>query len=249
MRNLISIGIIPEAFYNFNYHQHSIWEMVYYIQGTGIITVGDVDIPFEPGVVVCLPPDIPHRERSESGYRNIYFTVQSFEGLNVNLPRFMDNDNKDYYNILIQLYNIFHLKPQNWRALSESLLDVLYQYMVSWSLKKRKHPLVEKFETELISNISNKNFSIEKAMKEIPLTEDHFRKIYKSETGKTPLQYLTEKRIEYAKNLLRNRRLEYIKVSEVSELVGIEDPYYFSKVFKKITGMSPSTYVKEHTDF
>ena len=54
---------------------------------------------------------------------------------------------------------------------------------------------------------------------------------------------------EYLNSLRINRALELIgdpdlSVSEISEKCGFSDPYYFSKVFKKITGLTPTEYRK-----
>ncbi|MBU0713897.1 MAG: helix-turn-helix transcriptional regulator [Verrucomicrobia bacterium] len=59
-----------------------------------------------------------------------------------------------------------------------------------------------------------------------------FRKIYSA----TPIEYLNAVRIENAKSLLRNPRRN---VSEVARAVGFNDPQYFSRVFRRYTGVSP----------
>lgn len=55
-------------------------------------------------------------------------------------------------------------------------------------------------------------------------------------------EYLTQVRIEKAKELLKNSR---ISISEISDLVGYDNHSYFCKVFKKVTGLSPSKYRKQ----
>ena len=62
---------------------------------------------------------------------------------------------------------------------------------------------------------------------------------FKEETGMTPIEYITDLRIKNAKNLIENTSL---KICEVASVVGYENPLYFSRVFKKITGISPSKY-------
>jgi two-component system response regulator YesN len=59
-------------------------------------------------------------------------------------------------------------------------------------------------------------------------------------TGDTFVSYLNKYRIEKAKTKLREGR--YL-IYEISEMVGYQNPTYFSQVFKSITGMSPSEYV------
>ena len=63
--------------------------------------------------------------------------------------------------------------------------------------------------------------------------------VFKSKTGKTMNQYLTDYRIEKAKHLLEDSR---IRISEISSQVGYLDGNYFGKTFKKVTGLTPSEY-------
>ena len=69
-----------------------------------------------------------------------------------------------------------------------------------------------------------------------------FNDLFKENFNITPNQYIINLKIELAKNLLR---LGEISVSGVSELCGISDIYYFSKLFKKETGFTPSEYRKQ----
>lgn len=244
MKELISIGLIPKPVNHIAVHSHDMWEFVYYIYGTGTINVGNNEIGFEPGLMICLPPNISHCENSVSGYRNYHFSVRCFDGFGTQIPVFSDNESKDCLNIFTQIYREYHLKQNNWRNITESLLTVLYNYMVAWSNIIRQNPLVEKFCNLLVSNISNPNFSIEETLSGIHLSPDHFRKLFKKETGMTPLEYLIQKRIDYARELLSLQKINRYKIKEVAILCGFDDQYYFSRLFKKVTGFSPAEYRK-----
>lgn len=69
---------------------------------------------------------------------------------------------------------------------------------------------------------------------------------FKKQLGITPLQYLIYLRINEAKKLL----LKYPErpVAEIGKQVGYDDPYYFSRIFKKQTGISPSSYHAEQNE-
>ncbi len=67
----------------------------------------------------------------------------------------------------------------------------------------------------------------------------YISRMFKKELGKSFVDYLNEVRVEKAKELLKE--IKY-KTYEVAEIVGIPDPHYFSKLFKKHSGMTPSEY-------
>jgi AraC-like DNA-binding protein len=67
----------------------------------------------------------------------------------------------------------------------------------------------------------------------------HFCFLFKKTSGRTPLDYLTHLRIQQACQLLDFTKL---KVKEIAPKTGFDDPFYFSRVFAKIMGMSPDKY-------
>jgi len=70
----------------------------------------------------------------------------------------------------------------------------------------------------------------------VELSPPYFAKIFKEETGNTFVDYVTELRLEKAKELLLQNQLSF---KEISFAVGYRDPNYFSRVFKKYFHMSP----------
>ncbi len=88
MQGLISIGIISEAVTRFPKHQETHWEVVYYTHGRGTLEVGDETFLYSPGVIVCQPPNTPHSEYAEEGYRNIHLTVRMMDDFGKRVPVF-----------------------------------------------------------------------------------------------------------------------------------------------------------------
>lgn len=64
-------------------------------------------------------------------------------------------------------------------------------------------------------------------------------RIFKEKTGKTIMEYYLELKIERAKQLLRENELS---VKEISEVLAFNEPNYFTKTFKRITGLTPTAY-------
>ena len=77
------------------------------------------------------------------------------------------------------------------------------------------------------------------------MSETHFRNLFRRHSGASPLQYINGLKRQYAVELLRSR---YYTVSEVAERCGFANPYYFSLFIKRLTGRSPSDFVKEAFD-
>lgn len=97
---------------------------------------------------------------------------------------------------------------------------------------------------EAIKYIKNnyfKDITVETASKELYISPSYLMHLFKDELGKTFNECLTECRIEMAKELLKDPD---IKMYEICERVGYNDVKYFRRVFKKITGINPSDYVR-----
>ncbi len=73
----------------------------------------------------------------------------------------------------------------------------------------------------------------------------HFYRIFKSCTGQSPESYIMNYRVTKGCELLLNTSL---KVTEIARAVGIADVYYFSKLFKKITGTTPTGWREAHRE-
>lgn len=73
----------------------------------------------------------------------------------------------------------------------------------------------------------------------VHMSDTWFRKLFIKCYGTTPIKYINNLRINYAKELIESG---YYKIENIASLVGFNDPKYFSIVFKQYTGCSPSTY-------
>lgn len=88
----------------------------------------------------------------------------------------------------------------------------------------------------------SKNSSISELAKRFNLSDTHFRRLFRNYTGRSPREFVTSLRISKAKELL----LQNKKIKEVANIVGFEDKFYFMRVFRTVTGISPGRWQKDH---
>lgn len=90
-----------------------------------------------------------------------------------------------------------------------------------------------------ISENYSKNITLTDVGEVLYSSPYYISRIFKQETGMNLIDYINEVRITQAKELLKD---PHYKVYEVAEMVGVPDSHYFSRLFKKMTGLSPKEY-------
>ena len=88
-----------------------------------------------------------------------------------------------------------------------------------------------------------KDISIQEIADRFFINMSYLCQVFKKETGKTLMEYITSLRIGYACRLLQQGEFS---VGEVCEKVGYIDYYHFNKVFKRVTGLTPLQYLNQH---
>ncbi|OCT12181.1 hypothetical protein A8709_30515 [Paenibacillus pectinilyticus] len=132
------------------------------------------------------------------------------------------------------------LKLETMDELKTFVSDYLYR-ICCWIQEKRSgrsSNVIEQIQKFISENYA-KNLAIAEIAAYVYLSQTYVSLLFKQETGETIYEYLMKVRIAKAKELLADPR---IKFYEVCELVGYTDPSYFSKLFKKMTGLTPSAY-------
>ncbi|MEG2404540.1 MAG: response regulator [Oscillospiraceae bacterium] len=92
-------------------------------------------------------------------------------------------------------------------------------------------------------NIKDVNMTLKSiAEKQLFMNVDYVSRQFKKSTGKNFSQYLTEQRVAMAKDVLL--KYQDMKVQEVAEMVGCDNPQYFIQLFKKSEGVTPKRWIQ-----
>ena len=108
----------------------------------------------------------------------------------------------------------------------------------------RGEELVEKIEDYFRNNLSH-SLTLQLLADEMNVSKVHLCRVFKKYRNMTPIDSFNRMKIERARELLV--RFTSLPLQKISDMLGFSDVYYFSKVFKKIEGTSPSAYRKAHS--
>jgi YesN/AraC family two-component response regulator len=127
--------------------------------------------------------------------------------------------------------------------IGEHILHVCHSLIIALSEKdKDRHQHIARHIQDIIDRSYHKPLTVEDIAKEVYLSPNYIRTIYKEKTKRTILEAITERRMERASELLADKSL---KIHEIAGLVGYENVSYFCSIFHKSTGMTPNHYRKQ----
>ena len=107
---------------------------------------------------------------------------------------------------------------------------------------RRYSDLIAAAKKEIENHYMTEEISLNTVAISVGMSPSYFSSIFSKEAGKTFVEYLTEVRIEKAKEFLM---CSSMKTSEIGYEVGYKDPHYFSYIFKKVQGCSPKETERE----
>ena len=108
--------------------------------------------------------------------------------------------------------------------------------------KDRTHHLIKRA-IEYIESNFDKDISLNEISEELNISSYYFSKLFKDETQEGFVEYITRRRVERAKEMLRDPEKT---IKEIGSECGYSDPNYFSRIFKKATGMTPTEYKERY---
>ncbi len=226
-------------------HAHESWEFVYCTYGSGAFRFDDHILPYKSGEVVVIPPMLPHSNQSEQGFRNIHMNVLS-PVLSLKEPAVIKDDGNHF---LLDAFNAaffhFYSDRKEKTAFLSAYGSLIAQYLAAYQTVRPRSEVVEAIERSILSGYADCDYQLEAFLRALPFSYDYLRKLFQKELGVTPHKYLIDKRLQVAAEALVNSEDGAISVADISLMCGFRDPLYFSKMFKKRYGVSPSSYARD----
>lgn len=139
------------------------------------------------------------------------------------------------------------LRPKDNIATPEEARNYMRQIMLhairlrDRESRKQQKDLLNKAIGFIDEHYPEETISLDKVAQKVNISPNYFSAMFSQEIGQTFVEYLTAKRISEAKRMLRQTEM---RSSEIAFAVGFRDSHYFSFVFKKVSGCTPSEYRK-----
>ena len=252
---ITDIGYYPHAHNHYRQRLEPITEhvLIYCVEGAGWYELYDKRTILKAGEFVILPAGVPHTYGASENPWTIYWVhfsgehspiyvkgAQTPQGIDVKINSRIHNRNSLFEEMLVTLEQGTQL--EDLRYVSSLLhyylatMRYLHQYRHAQSdlsiapIDAVIHYMKENIETHI---------SLEDIARYMGYSVSHFSAFFRQHTGHSPIHYFNILKIERACELMRDTNL---KLNQISYRVGIEDNYYFSRLFSKHVGMSPSAY-------
>ncbi len=221
-------------------HQHENWEIILHISGHVKSNIGGKIYDISPGDIMIIPPETSHDGQSDEEYMDMYVQCRYLSVTDIQVLH-------DHDGAMMVLMNLLHkVMAENGREtgqIADNLLQTICSYINKYNSLKSTTHFVTDLKNEMYDNLANADFSVGDAVRKTGFNTDYVRRCFKEETGMTPLEYLTNMRMNYAQGLLLQET--YVSVVDVAEKCGYGDSFYFSRLFKKKFGVSPLKYRRD----
>lgn len=246
-------------------HTHDFLEISIVLEGQANYTIEEQEFQLNAGQIMLFNPGTHHGEEQRTGtyshQLHIGLTNISLDGLKRNhLPtkkailnlgeyqwEFLDNawrlvkeysEEQPEFQLMVKALIIEML------VLILRSLEKVQDNTVTLALSKnakRKQYLVN-HAIYYLENHHTQEITLEQLADTLYVSPTYLSKVFKESTGMSPINYLIQVRLKHAKELLAN---EQLTIREISQAVGYQDAYHFSKLFKKYYGVSPSQLAKK----
>ncbi|MGC5170082.1 AraC family transcriptional regulator [Microbacterium sp. DT81.1] len=223
--------------------------LAYAISGRAHYQIDGAAYEIEAGDIIFMPRGTPHTAASDSAqpwrFLSVAFTVTAADG----------SDPADALQELASVTpvthgdaaRLFHAMVSTWATkrpghllqIRGAVALVLHRIVSEHDVPDTRQPYLRRMGriTEQIVQNYERTYSVEELAALADLSPSHFRTVFKQATGMTATRYQQQVKIAKATEFLASG--EY-NVTETARACGFRDVYYFSHLYKKLTGSSPS---------
>ncbi len=155
--------------------------------------------------------------------------------LKVDTVSLWEKNTKPYEDVF-RIDNLIEMKNYL-KSFIEQVIDKIHCFN-----ERKANILITQIQEYIEKNIHYADLSLSTIAKRFFVSSSHLCRLFKQETKQTVVEYITRERMKCAAKLLKETDL---KVYQIGEMLGINDPNYFSTIFKKFTGFSVNEFRKE----
>lgn len=231
--------------------------LLYCVHGSGMVTLGGQTFNLSPNHVIILPRNIAHEyHTTKEDPWTIYWVHFIGEHADVLFTRYSELKSDpvfypysqrnigDFDLILNLVENSSEMRSLELASLKlqDCLSNFIYASEINPSLigMDKIHKSIAFMKAHL-----EKQLSLPELARQQHLSVTHYSRLFRSKTGNSPNQYFNELKIQKSCQYLY---FTDMSIKEISAELGFPDPYYFSRLFKKLTGMAPAVYKSKRTD-
>jgi len=228
--------------YSVSRHAHSSWELIYCTGGGGHLLFDSCSLSYREGDLVIIPPLFFHRNESAAGFTNIHLNILEPQ-LSFKEPVIIRDDaNHFLLDAFKAAFYVFSSDPGKQSVLLASYANLIVNLILAGQDAPARSAIVEEIESAIIRSYPDESFELDRYLQSLPFNYDYLRKLFKRETGTTPHQLLSDTRLQAAAERLGYADSKGSSISEIAHLCGFREPLYFSRMFKKKYGLSPSQF-------
>ena len=237
-------------------HTHPFTELFYVVDGKGEFNIQGQRFPVEANDFVIINPQVEHTELS-SPDEPLEYIVLGIRGLSFsNLTPVSEgghpfsffnlrDEQKDILRYLNAMVQEATSQQMSYELVCHNLLEILlikilrHQHFDLEVGKQSKATKDISFIKHYLETYYHESIQLEDLASMTHLSRFYISHSFKKEIGMSPMEYLIDIRIKESKILLRTTNYS---ISQVADIVGFTTPTYFSKQFRKSTGISPTDY-------
>ncbi|PSL44830.1 AraC-like protein [Chitinophaga niastensis] len=253
---ITDIGYYPKAKFHYRKRMQGADQhiLIYCLEGKGSITLKKDTHTIQAGDCFLIPRKWAHAYKAdEQDPWTIYwahFTGQTADAIMETAQlqwkghkTFLPHSEKrlELFNSIYQQLergyrneNLFYANMTFWSFLSSCIYPGIYHPDKATA----HHDIVDQA-IDHMDNHLHKMLTLQQMAHSVNLSQSHFSYLFKTNTGYSPIEYFNHLKVQKACQYLLFTNL---RIKEVAAQLGMEDPYYFSRLFTKVMGMSPIQY-------